>query len=43
MKVPRYVIFMEALPYTATNKIAKAQLRSDATLKDRAVDLQAKR
>jgi len=43
MKVPRYVIFMEALPYTATNKIAKAQLRSDATLKDRALDLQAKR
>jgi crotonobetaine/carnitine-CoA ligase len=43
MKVPRYVIFLEALPYTATNKIAKAQLRSDATLKDRAVDLQAKK
>jgi len=43
IKVPRYVIFLDALPYTPTNKIAKAQLRSDSTLKDRAVDLQVKK
>ncbi len=43
MKVPRYVIFLDALPYTPTNKIAKAQLRADPTLKDRAVDLQIKK
>src|SRR5262249_15110730 len=29
MKVPRYVLFMDALPHTPTNKIAKASLRED--------------
>ena len=40
MKVPRYVLFVDSLPYTPTHKIAKAQLRADKTIKDRAVDLQ---
>ncbi len=40
IKVPRFVIFLEALPYTPTNKIAKAQLRADPTIRERAVDLQ---
>lgn len=40
IKVPRFVVFLDALPYTPTNKIAKAQLRADPTLKERAVDLQ---
>jgi len=39
MKVPRYVLFVDRLPYTATHKVAKAQLRADPTLKSRAVDL----
>ena len=41
-KVPRFVLFVDKLPYTPTHKVAKAQLRADKTLKDRAVDLQAK-
>ncbi len=41
MKVPRYVLFMDALPHTPTHKIAKHVLKSDPTLKDRAVDLQS--
>jgi crotonobetaine/carnitine-CoA ligase len=40
IKVPRFVIFLEALPYTPTNKIAKAQLRADPTIRQRAFDLQ---
>jgi crotonobetaine/carnitine-CoA ligase len=39
MKVPRYVLFLDALPHTATHKIAKATLRQDPMLKSRAVDL----
>jgi carnitine-CoA ligase len=39
-KVPRYVVFLEALPHTPTQKIAKMTLRADRTLKERAVDLQ---
>jgi crotonobetaine/carnitine-CoA ligase len=41
MKVPRYVLFVDALPHTPTHKVAKMALRQDATLKQRAVDLQA--
>jgi crotonobetaine/carnitine-CoA ligase len=41
MKVPRYVLFTEQLPHTPTHKVAKAVLRKDATLRARAVDLQA--
>lgn len=41
-KVPRYVVFVDDLPHTPTHKVQKAQLRADATLRARAVDLQAK-
>ena len=40
-KVPRYVLFVDELPHTPTHKIAKAVLKQDATLKARAMDLQA--
>jgi crotonobetaine/carnitine-CoA ligase len=40
-KVPRYVLFLDALPHTPTHKIAKGQLRQDASLKQRAVDTAA--
>ncbi len=40
-KVPRYVIFVPALPQTPTHRVAKFKLRSDATLQKRAVDLAA--
>jgi carnitine-CoA ligase len=39
MKVPRYVVFVEALPHTPTHKIAKMALRADNTLRERATDL----
>lgn len=39
MKVPRYIVFLPELPYTPTMKIAKAVLRQDSSLKERAVDL----
>ncbi|HEY8368399.1 MAG TPA: AMP-binding protein [Thermodesulfobacteriota bacterium] len=42
MKVPRYVLFMDELPHTPTHKVAKAVLRSDPTLKARAIDLTKK-
>jgi crotonobetaine/carnitine-CoA ligase len=42
MKVPRYVLFVDALPHTPTHKVAKMALRQDPTLKQRATDLQAK-
>ena len=38
-KVPRYVLFMNDLPHTPTHKVAKAVLRADPTLIERAVDL----
>jgi crotonobetaine/carnitine-CoA ligase len=41
MKVPRFVAVVDALPHTPTHKVAKALMRSDATLKARAVDLAA--
>jgi crotonobetaine/carnitine-CoA ligase len=41
--VPRYVVFVDDLPHTPTHKVLKAQLRKDATLKERATDLQAAR
>ncbi|MEO7404962.1 MAG: AMP-binding protein [Burkholderiales bacterium] len=40
-KVPRYVVLMSELPHTPTHRVAKFQLRSDATLLSRAVDLTA--
>jgi crotonobetaine/carnitine-CoA ligase len=39
-KVPRYVLFVEELPHTPTHKVAKATLRKDTGLKERATDLQ---
>ena len=39
IKVPRYVAFVESLPLTATQRVQKFQLRQDATLLQRAVDL----
>lgn len=41
MKVPRYVVFVGDLPHTPTHKVAKAVLRKDATLPERATDLAA--
>ena len=38
-KVPRYVAFVESLPYTPTGKVLKVQLKADKTLKARAIDL----
>jgi crotonobetaine/carnitine-CoA ligase len=42
-KVPRYVLFVDELPHTPTHKVAKVLLKSDPTLRDRAVDLQRPR
>jgi crotonobetaine/carnitine-CoA ligase len=39
MKVPRYVAFLDQLPYTPTSKINKNALRQDTTLIARASDL----
>jgi carnitine-CoA ligase len=41
-KVPRFVVFADELPHTPTHKVQKAALRADATLKDRAIDLQVR-
>jgi crotonobetaine/carnitine-CoA ligase len=40
LKVPRFVLLVEALPHTPTHKVAKHALKADTTLKARAVDLQ---
>jgi crotonobetaine/carnitine-CoA ligase len=40
-KVPRYVLFVDALPRTPTHRVAKFELRKDSTLRKRAVDLAA--
>jgi crotonobetaine/carnitine-CoA ligase len=37
--VPRYVLFVDALPHTPTHRVAKFELRKDPTLKHRAVDV----
>ena len=39
-KVPRFVVFTDALPHTPTHKIAKFELRSDLSLRARAIDFQ---
>jgi crotonobetaine/carnitine-CoA ligase len=39
IKVPRYVVFADALPYTPTHRVAKFKLRADASLRARAIDL----
>ena len=40
IKVPRYVVFVDELPHTPTHRVAKFKLKADATLVERAVDLQ---
>lgn len=42
-KVPRFVVFAEALPHTPTHKVAKHILKKDTTLRGKAVDFQATR
>ncbi len=39
-KVPRFVVFNDALPHTPTHKVAKHILKKDATLRERATDFQ---
>ena len=39
IKVPRYVVFVDALPHTPTHRVAKFKMRADATLRERATDL----
>jgi crotonobetaine/carnitine-CoA ligase len=43
MKVPRVVAVVDTLPHTPTHKVAKAVMRSDRTLVERATDLAAPR
>jgi len=38
-KVPRYVVFVDSLPQTATHRVAKFKLRGDKSLIERATDL----
>ena len=38
-KVPRYILFVDSLPRTPTHRVAKFELRKDATLKERALDV----
>jgi len=40
-KVPRFVLFVDHLPHTPTHKVAKQVLKSDQTIKTRAIDLLA--
>ncbi len=42
-KVPRYVVFVATLPQTPTHRVAKFKLRGDASLVQRAVDINARR
>ena len=42
MKVPRFVTFVDELPHTPTHKVLKSQMKSDTSLRERAVDLQKK-
>ena len=39
-KIPRYVTFVDALPYTPTHKLAKHVLKKDSSVLARAIDLQ---
>jgi crotonobetaine/carnitine-CoA ligase len=43
MKVPRFVLVASELPHTPTHKVNKQVLKSDPSLKTRAVDLSATR
>ncbi len=42
MKVPRYVLFTDALPHTPSHRVAKHKLKALPDLMTRAVDTQAK-
>ncbi|WP_411883883.1 AMP-binding protein [Polaromonas sp. YR568] len=41
IKVPRYVALVDSLPHTPTHRVAKFKMREDASLRAKAVDLQA--
>jgi len=43
IKVPRYVVIVDSLPLTPTLRVAKYQMRSDTSLRDRATDLSSSR
>ncbi len=40
IKMPRYVVFVDSVPHTATHRVAKFKLKNDSELLARAVDLQ---
>jgi crotonobetaine/carnitine-CoA ligase len=42
IKVPRYVVFVDALPHTPTHRVAKFKMRDDPLLLKNAVDLALK-
>jgi len=42
IKVPRFVVFVDALPRTPTHRVEKYKLRTDRSLRERAVDLAAR-
>ena len=42
IKVPRYVVFVQSLPYTPTHRVAKYRLKEDTSLRFRAVDVHAR-
>ena len=41
IKVPRYVVFVDSLPHTASQRIIKYQVKADPTLLHRAYDREA--
>lgn len=40
IKVPRFVLFVDDLPHTATHRVEKHKLKNDPSLRARAIDLQ---
>jgi crotonobetaine/carnitine-CoA ligase len=42
MKVPRFVLITDQLPHTPTHKVNKQVLKDDRSLRERAIDLQAR-
>jgi crotonobetaine/carnitine-CoA ligase len=41
MKLPRFIVFVDALPHTASQRVAKFQLKQDGSLLPRAYDREA--
>lgn len=37
-KLPRFIVFVDELPYTPSHRVAKFRLRNDASLKQRAIE-----